>query len=159
MRKWAILISVMFCMLSGGRLCFAEEKPYSDSRKLQTEDMLMLVLLPQMQSKLVEAYEDILTEPPGLYPYFVDVTNVERIHDYRTFSFWITLEATPTVGPHIPVGKDRFIFKVSPNDIKLAHYEHLKGPIRINFPPNYEDIIKHQPLGMRKWGEALLKED
>lgn len=88
MRKWAILILFMFCMLSGERLYFVEGKAHSDSRELQIQDMLMLVLLPQMQSKLAEAYADILTEPPGVYPYFVDVTIVERIHGFRTFSFW-----------------------------------------------------------------------
>lgn len=48
-----------------------------------------------------------------VYPYFVDVVKSQRMNEFRGFILQITLEVTPTVGPHISVGKDRITLEVS----------------------------------------------
>ncbi|GLX71049.1 DUF3888 domain-containing protein [Paenibacillus glycanilyticus] len=118
-------------------------KPEQDSRELQLQDMLVLQLLPKMHDKLTEAYSDVLTGTPDIYPYYVDVIETERLNGFRGFDLRITLQAVPTVGPHIPVGEDRFTFQISPIvGVKLLEFKHLKGPKKEDFPPNYQDILR-----------------
>lgn len=121
----------------------AEVMEPHESRELQFQDMLILFLLPHIQQKLDEVYSSMLTVSPIQYPYFIDLINVERLNGFRSFHFLITLEKTPKVGPHIPVGKDRFTFEISPtlpDNAKLVHFKHLKDPNKEEFPPNYKDL-------------------
>ncbi|MDQ0888563.1 hypothetical protein QFZ81_003651 [Paenibacillus sp. V4I9] len=120
------------------------EKPIEDSRELQFQDMLVLLLLPQMREKLAEVYSDVLSAPgsPDIYPYFVDVTHTERLNGFRGFDFLITLDARPTVGPHIPIGEDVFTYRISAAGVELKNFEHLRGPNKDDFPPNYQDLLK-----------------
>lgn len=122
--------------------CSASTLKPQDSKQLQFQDMLMLFLLPYMNEKLNEVYSSLLTGSPDLYPYFVEVKHVERVNGFRGFHFTITVEATPTVGPHIPVGKDLFTFDLMPNGAQLIKFQHLKGPNKRDFPPNYLDLLK-----------------
>lgn len=118
-------------------------KPKKDSRELQFQDMLVLLLLPYMKDKLAEAYSRELEAAPDLYPYFIDVLDVQRVNGFRGFHFRMTLGATPTVGPHITVGRALFTFEISPaSGVKLIHYEHLKGPDKKHIPPNYQHLLK-----------------
>ncbi|MBP3965312.1 DUF3888 domain-containing protein [Paenibacillus lignilyticus] len=121
----------------------APNKPSVDSKELQLQDMLVLLLLPDMTAKLAEVYAKDLVAGPDLFPYMVDVTHVERIKGFRGFMFHITLHVYPTVGPHISVGEDLMTYQISaePN-IKLIRLVHLKGPDRTNFPPNYLDLLR-----------------
>ncbi len=137
-----ILISVFGTQSS---YCKAVGKtPLEDSRELQLQDMLVLLLLPHMQEKLAEVYSDVFSVPgsPDIYPYFVDVKHTERVNGFRGFDFLITLDVHPTVGPHIPVGEDIFTYRISSIGIELKKFEHLKGPNKNDFPPNYQDLLK-----------------
>ncbi|MDQ0057889.1 hypothetical protein J2T14_000050 [Paenibacillus harenae] len=102
--------------------------------------MLVLLLRPHMEEKL-----DVFTVPgsPDIYPYLVDVTHTERTNGFRGFDLLITLDVRPTVGPHIPVGEDIFItYRISAAGVELKNLEHLKGPNKNEFPPNYQDLLK-----------------
>ncbi|OCT13890.1 hypothetical protein A8709_17840 [Paenibacillus pectinilyticus] len=122
---------------------YSPQTQVADSRELQNQDMLVLFLLPLMEQKLAEVYVSTLKESPGLYPYYVDVTKVERVNGFRGYEFRITLHATPTLGPHIPVGEDLFTFEISPGPkVKLIKFEHVKGPEKKKFPPNYQDLLR-----------------
>ncbi|WP_430020567.1 DUF3888 domain-containing protein [Paenibacillus sp. MABNR03] len=78
-----------------------------------------------------------------MYPYDVDLLDIERVGGFRGFNFQITLEAYPTVGPHIVVGKDIFTYQISPSfNVKLIHYQHLEGPDKNAFPWNYSNLLK-----------------
>ncbi|WP_243711621.1 DUF3888 domain-containing protein [Paenibacillus sp. BK033] len=120
------------------------KKPLEDSRELQLQDMLVLLLVPHMQEKLAEVYSDVFTVPgsPDIYPYFVEVTHTERTNGFRGFDLLITLHVRPTVGPHIPVGEDVFTYRISSTGVELKNLEHLKGPNKKDFPPNYQDLLK-----------------
>ncbi|MNF78482.1 hypothetical protein D3C84_606670 [compost metagenome] len=116
-----------------------------DSTALMFQDMLMLFLLPHIDKKIDEIYADILTYSPEVYPYFVDVIDMQRINGFRGFHFRITLEVHPTVGPHIPVGLDILYFDISPkhmDHVRLWGWRHVKGPQKSDFPPNWMDILK-----------------
>ena len=123
-------------------LCYATGKqPVEDSRELQLQDMLLLLLLPQMHEKLAEVYSGVLSESPDIYPYFVDVKQTERVSGFRGFDLLITLDVHPTVGPHISVGEDFFTYRISPSGVELENYEHIRGPNKNDFPPNYQDLL------------------
>ncbi|MEC0370140.1 DUF3888 domain-containing protein [Paenibacillus chibensis] len=155
-KRFVLFPLILFLFLFCGSASFTEGKYDPDSRELQLQDMLLLTLLPYMESQLEKTYASLLTVSPALYPYLIEAKSIDRISGFRTFSFFLTLEATPTVGPHIAAGKDRFIFKISPHHVTIVHYKHLKDPVLSDFPPNYADMVKNQPLGIRKWGKALL---
>jgi hypothetical protein len=115
-----------------------------ESKELILQDMLMLFLLPHINKKIDEIYLNLLTYSPEVYPYFVDITQVQRINGFRGFHFIITVEVVPTVGPHIPVGKDSITFDLSPtnpDNVMLVNWEHLKDPQESDFPPNWKDIL------------------
>lgn len=118
------------------------QKPQGDSRELQLQDMLVLQLLPYMNERLKTAYFSLLTTSPQLYPYFVQVEHIERVNGFRGFDFRITLRAFPTVGPHISVGEDLFTYRISPSQVELVEYKHIKGPEVHDFPPNYLDMLR-----------------
>ncbi|WP_286154996.1 DUF3888 domain-containing protein [Bacillus sp. FJAT-27264] len=143
MRFIHIMILAISMGITQTSYCYAVGKQrQEDSRELQLQDMLVLQLLPHMDEKLSEVYSNVLTVPPVLYPYFVDVKHTERVNGFRGFDFLITLDATPTVGPHIPVGEDLFTYQISPFGVKLKKFEHVKGPNPNDFPPNYKDLLK-----------------
>ncbi|WP_053373204.1 DUF3888 domain-containing protein [Paenibacillus sp. FJAT-27812] len=100
--------------------------------------------MKDLEKKIDEIYSNKLNYSPEVYPYFVNVTNVQRVNGFRGFHFLICLEVVPTVGPHIPVGKDSLTFDISPvnpNNVKLISWKHLKDPKKADFPPNWMDVI------------------
>ncbi len=121
------------------------DKPKEDSKELMFQDMLMLFLLPHIDTKIDEIYAKLLNYSPEIYPYFVEVKDVHRVNGFRGFHFSITLEVVPTVGPHIPVGKDILTFDISlqnPDNVELLSWKHLKDPQKSDFPPNWQDVLK-----------------
>jgi hypothetical protein len=143
-KKQIIVLLILAFIINAEPSYGAVIKPV-ESRELQFQDMLMLFLLPHVNEKLADIYSPYLTEPPQLYPYFSDVISVERVNGFRGFDFLITLEVTPTVGPHIAVGKDRLTFEISPrfpDNVKFISAKHLKGPNKNDFPPNYLDLLR-----------------
>jgi Protein of unknown function (DUF3888) len=119
--------------------------PEKDSAELRIQDMFMLFLLPHIGQAVNEYYSKLLTVHPMIYPYFVEVIHSERVNGFRGYHFKLTVEAYPTVGPHITVGKDRLTFEIAPtipNLVKLLDYTHLQtDPL----PPHWQDIIKKHP--------------
>lgn len=64
------------------------------------------------------------------------------MNGFRGFNLLIALKVIPTVGPHIPVGEDIFTYQISAEGVKLENFEHVKGPNKADFPPNYADLLK-----------------
>ncbi|OPH56978.1 hypothetical protein BC351_26580 [Paenibacillus ferrarius] len=120
----------------------AGNKPLEDSRELQLQDMLVISLLPHIQEKLAEEYADVITVPPVIHPDYVNVKSLERVAAFRGFDFLITIDAQPIVGPHIPVGEDELTYRISPAGVELKNFEHLRGPVKDDFLPNYQNLLK-----------------
>ena len=119
--------------------------PPQDTKEMMVNDILMLLLGPEIDKAVSDYYSKYLTYSPLVYPYQVEIVNIERIGGFRTFHFLLTLETTPVVGPHISVGKDRLTFEIAPtiipNQIKLKKFEHLETH---ELPPHWQDIIKQK---------------
>jgi hypothetical protein len=102
-------------------------KPPEHSSEELYHDIVLLFLGPYTDKAVTDYYLTILNENPHVYPYQVDVVKAERIGEYRSFHFLVTLEVTPVVGPHISVGKDRLTFEITPtitpSQVKLIKFD------------------------------------
>lgn len=104
------------------------------------------MLLDEIDKAVSNYYSEYLTESPLVYPYQIDIVNVKRVGEFRTFHFYITLEVIPVVGPHLSVGKDKVTFEISPTipgQVKLKKFEHLETH---ELPPSWKHIIKQKKL-------------
>ncbi len=119
---------------------FLQPKPKEDSKELQIQDMLLLLLLPHISDAIDRYYARSLRELPLVYPYFVEIVRTDRLNGFRGFMLSITVEVVPVVGPHIPVGKDRITFEVSAGPaVKETQYIHLESD---ELPPLWQDIVR-----------------
>ncbi|MGP4066354.1 DUF3888 domain-containing protein [Oceanobacillus sp. M65] len=116
--------------------------PPKDSKELKIQDILILLLGEEIEKAVNNYYSNYLTELPSVYPYQVDIVNVERVEGFHSFHFLLTLELSPVIGPHIAVGKDRLTFEITPltpGDVKLIKFGHLET---YELPPHWKDIVK-----------------
>jgi hypothetical protein len=119
-------------------------KPPQDTKEMMVNDILMLLLRPEIDKAVNNYYSKYFTYPPTVYPYQIEIVNVQRIGGFRTFHFLITLETTPVVGAHNPVGKERLTFEIAPTipgQIKLKKFDHLES---YEIPPHLQNIIKQR---------------
>ncbi|WP_338754611.1 DUF3888 domain-containing protein [Bacillus sp. FJAT-52991] len=122
--------------------CHAEQTYYQPAEKSKEElmmDLFLSLLSPHIDQTVFNYYSDFLLKSPMVYPYQIDITSMNRIGEYRSFEFLVTLEVTPVVGPHISVGKDQLIFYISPGIVKLKKFKHLET---YELPPRWQHIIK-----------------
>ncbi|MBK3493527.1 DUF3888 domain-containing protein [Viridibacillus sp. YIM B01967] len=142
MKKGIIISSFLtFCLMTSIPTN-AEKHYYLPAEKSKEElmmDLFLSVLSPNIDMAVANYYSDLLTERPGVYPYQINIINMERIGEYRSFEFLITLEVTPVVGPHIEVGKDQLTFNISPGNVKLTKFKHIET---YELPPNWQHIKK-----------------
>ncbi|MFD2446493.1 DUF3888 domain-containing protein [Bacillus sp. CGMCC 1.16607] len=137
--KIASLLLALIIIFTIQNTCEAANQD-QDSRELQLQDMLMLFLGKPIEKAVNENYSKLLTENPMVYPYQIKIVKMERLGEFRSFHFLITLEMTPVVGPHIEVGEDRLTFEISPiipDEVKLVKYEHLHT---YDLPTNWKHI-------------------
>ena len=120
----------------------AEQDYYKPAEKSKEElmmDLFFSVLYPTIDKVVWDYYANFLNERPIVYPYQINIINMERIGEYRSFEFLITIEVTPVVGPHIDVGKDHLTFYITPSTVKLRQFEHIET---YELPPNWQHIKK-----------------
>lgn len=142
MRKILIVPSVLLLLLTPAHYTSAEPDSYQPAEKSKEElmmDLFFSLLLPSVQEAVTHYYSDYLTISPLVYPYQINILKMERTNGYRGFMFLVTIEVTPVVGPHNPVGRDRLTFSITPSEIKLKEFKHMET---YELPPNWQDIIK-----------------
>ena len=100
----------------------ADQDNYQPTEKSKEElmmDLFLSLLSPTIDEVVRDYYANFLTEHPTVYPYQINILKMERIGEYRSFEFLITIEVTPVVGPHIEVGKDHLTFYITPSTLNL----------------------------------------
>ncbi len=110
-----------------------------NSREVIYKDMVISLLIPYMQKEINNYYKEYLTELPIIFPYSVDIVNVER---QGGSGYLIRLEviAHPFVGPINTVGDDRIIIETGAfGSVKIVKFEHIKS---YQLPWNLQHIIK-----------------
>lgn len=121
---------------------YADERYYHPSEHSKEEvlmDLFLSLLSPHIDHAVSDFYSNLITESPMVYPYQISILTMERIGQYRSFEFSMTIEVTPVVGPHIAVGKDHLTFYIAPGVVTLTKFKHLES---YELPPNWRDIIK-----------------
>jgi hypothetical protein len=118
---------------------FEPSKLLVDSKEIIYRDMVISLLVPYMQKEINSYYKEYLTELPIIFPYSVDIVNVEREGES---GFLIKLEviAHPFVGPINTVGDDRMIIETGAfGSVEIKKFEHVKS---YPLPWNWQHIIK-----------------
>ena len=114
-------------------------KLHMDSKEIIYRDMVISLLVPYMQKEINNYYKEYLTELPIIFPYSVDIVNVER---EVVGGFLIKLEviAHPFVGPINTVGDDRMIIETGAfGSVEIKKFQHVKS---YPLPWNWQHIIK-----------------
>lgn len=98
-----------------------------DSEQLRLQDMLMMFLIPHIYEDVGAIYyPHILSIKPEIEGWKINIINTERVNGFRGFILEITLEVEPTMGHHVPVGKDCFTYQISYGpSVKLISSRHL----------------------------------
>ncbi|MFB5089154.1 DUF3888 domain-containing protein [Psychrobacillus sp. PGGUH221] len=114
-------------------------QPEEKSKEELMMDLFLSLLSPNIDKAITNYYSDSLLISPMVYPYQIKILNMERTNGYRGFIFSVTIEVTPVVGPHIPVGKDQLTFTITPSRISLTEFKHIET---YDLPPHWQYIIK-----------------
>ena len=150
MKKYIIVPTFLVLILMTSTPSHAEPNYYQPIEKSKEElmmDLFLSLLLPDIQKAVSNYYSDFLTESPIVYTYQIKILKMERTNGYRGFMFSVTIEVTPVVGPHNPVGKDQLTFSISAGSgVSLKNFKHLET---YELPPNWQDIKKKSEL--RVW--------
>ncbi|SDN10238.1 Protein of unknown function [Psychrobacillus sp. OK028] len=142
MRKIVIVPSVFLLNVMPVPFSNAEQDYYQLSEKSKEElmmDLFFSLLSPSVQEAVSDYYSAYLTTSPLVYPYQIKILKMERTNGYRGFMFLVTIEVTPVVRPHNPVGRDQLTFSITPSEIKLKKFKHMET---YELPPNWQDIKK-----------------
>ena len=142
MKKIIIVPSFLLLLLMPAISSYAEPDYYQPAEESEEElvmDLFFSLLLPNIQEAVSNYYSDYLTTSPLVYPYQIKILKMERTNHYRGFIFSVTIEVTPVVGPHNPVGRDQITFSITPSEVKLKNFKHMET---YELPPNWQDIIK-----------------
>jgi len=140
LKKIIIVPYFLLLFLLSTTSTYAESDYYQPAKESKEEivmDMFYLLLLPNIQEAVSNYYSDYLTESPLVYPYQITILNLERIG--TSFMFSVTLEVTPVLGAHNPVGRDQLTFSIAPSEIKLKDFTHMET---FELPPHLQNIIK-----------------
>lgn len=139
MKKFIIVPSFIFLFLMSATITYAESDYYQPAKESKEElvmDLFFSLLLPNIQEAVSNYYSDYLTESPVVYPYQIKILNMERTNG---FIFSVTLEVTPVLGAHNPVGRDQLRFSIAPSEIKLEEFKHMET---FELPPHLQENIK-----------------
>jgi len=102
--------------------------PDQDSTELRLQDILILILSPNIYKVVGDYYYPrILKVQPEIEPWRITVIDTKRLNGFRGFLLSITIEVEPSMGHHVPVGKDRITYQISVGpSVKLVKYSHLQ---------------------------------
>lgn len=106
---------------------FEPEIPSSGSLEELYQDVFMTMLLPYIQEAVSHYYEENTGYSPTVDPWQPDILFIERPDGYRTFAFVIKLGVAPYLGAHNPIGVDHLTIRVSPGEVSVEKFEHIKS--------------------------------
>ncbi len=106
---------------------FKPERPSEGSLEELYQDVFMTMLLPYIQEAVRNYYEENTAYSPNVAPYEPEILSIERPEGYRTFQFVIKLEVAPYLGAHNPIGVDHITVRVSPGEVNVEKFEHIKS--------------------------------
>jgi hypothetical protein len=128
-RKSIIALIITSSLVSPSTVIAGENQgPIQDSEQLRLQDMLVQFLIPSIREVVINYYNpNILNVNPDIEPWRIELINTKRINGFRGFILQITIDVQPSVGHHVPVGKDRITYQISYGpSVSLINYAHLE---------------------------------
>jgi hypothetical protein len=98
------------------------------------QEMLVTALDPYIQKSVAEYYNCKYVMAP---PYVVKVMEAKRPSVDQMYE--LKLEAEPYIGPHDQVGIDRLTMAISPTEINIISFQHLKS---FSLPPSLQPLLR-----------------
>jgi hypothetical protein len=116
------ILSLVLATLFQIKLVSASE-PTQDSEELRLQDMLIIMLTPNIREVLENYYGP---NTPGITPWKIKIIENKRVLHFRGFILVITFEIEPTTGHNVAIGKDRITFRISYGpSVELIKHTHL----------------------------------
>ncbi|MBU3143992.1 DUF3888 domain-containing protein [Clostridium sp. CF012] len=86
------------------------------------QDIYNTLLSPYIQNAIDAYYKKTVS-----FDLFgIKTLQITRPQGYRTFGFIIKLQLLPFVGAHNSIGMDNITFEISPGEVNLIKFEHIK---------------------------------
>jgi hypothetical protein len=105
---------------------FEPAKPERGSLEEIYQDVFMTMLSPYIDKAIDDYYEKHTGYTPGVDPWQPQILYIKRPNGYRTFLFEMKLEVAPYLGAHNSIGVDHITLSVSPGEVKVLEFEHIK---------------------------------
>lgn len=127
MKKHITAIALSLMLILPQYTVLSAPYPTQDTEQLRLQDMLMLFLIPNIYEAVGNFYyPNMLKIKPEIEPWRITVIDTQRMNGFRGFILSITIEVEPSLGHHVPVGKDRITFRISVGpSVKMEKYMHL----------------------------------
>jgi hypothetical protein len=116
---------------------------------LRLEHIIITLVMPEIEMSVGAFYADYLTDTPAVTSYFgttfLGVEGGENIHTDgpNATDYLVTVEVTPYVGPHIPVGKDHVTLEISSDgSVSMTELRHIES---YELPRRLQSLVK-RPL-------------
>jgi len=93
---------------------------------------------PHVEKAIQEYYDDYMTSLPREDPFSYNILDMKKTPD-SYYSYEVTLEVQPYVGPHLSVGIDHITVQINLGEVILKQYRHIKT---YELPTHYQDILK-----------------
>lgn len=136
----AFFVAILLIMPFQTKAESAPISPTQDSTELRLQDMLSLFLTPNITGDVGKYYQSLLKLTPEIEPWHIDVVQTQRVNGFRGFILLMTLEVEPTLGLHVPVGKDRIEYQISVGpSVKLVNYTHLSS---YKLPSDLQEFVR-----------------
>ncbi|MDF2547994.1 MAG: hypothetical protein K0R93_2892, partial [Anaerosolibacter sp.] len=112
----------------------AKDEPY--------KNLVIIFIHPYVMDAVHSYYNKYLKESPVVNPNDIKIINIEK-DKAAYYTYLLTVEATPYIGPHNTIGVDHITLKVKPyNEVSIEKFQHIES-----FPiaPGWQEIIKKWP--------------
>ncbi len=103
-------------------------------------DLSLTLLYPSIDAAVKDFYQDYFKVIPHDDIFSIEILDVSKPEYQGAYTFQITLELMPYLGPHNSVGRDRITFLITPSVApQVVSFEHLES---FALPENYADLAK-----------------
>ncbi|MFK9094263.1 DUF3888 domain-containing protein [Bacillus salipaludis] len=145
MKKMLIAFILSLVLVTFFQIKFASaNEPTQDSEELRLQDMLMIMLTPNISEVLRNYYG---SNTPGITPWKINIIQTKRVQHFRGFMLDITFEIEPTTGHNVSIGKDRITYRISYGpSIEQIEHTHLATydlPPELQAPTSFD--FNHLP--------------
>lgn len=102
-------------------------------------DIIVRLLMPNIDSKIDNYYEEYLQYPPRVVPWYTRLISITK----EKADYIVVIEVMPYIGAHITIGKDLLIYRIGPSgDVSLVEHKHIES---YELPSFKKHLIKKWP--------------